>query len=181
MVRFDICISFDAMMRLSSSSPFSQYTPIHTQPQAVRIMAMPLALTTLREAGGAVAAAYVRRRPLHNILQQHFHHQVRPSSSSTASSSHSISTTSSSSSKSPALFALLAATAAAAMAVTSLSSSSQCETAHARTEEGEGEGEAMKEVTATASATSAPSFSEHHDRVDTKLHRAYPEFLKVSD
>ena len=39
---------------------------------------------------------------------------------------------------------------------------------------------ATGKTTATATATSAPSFSKHHDRVDTKLHRAYPEFLKVS-
>jgi len=134
--------------------------PPNTHPQALRIMATSLALTTLR----ILPRAALSYRP----------------SSSTASSMHSSSTTSSSSSSPPALFALLATAAAAGVAATSLSSSSQCEVAQSEEEEG-GEGEAMKEATATASATSAPSFSEHHDRVDTKLHRAYPEFLKVSD
>lgn len=141
----------------------------------------PLAFTALGEVGGMLAAACVRRKLHHLLRRAASSSQVtRPYSHSTANSTHSTTTLSNSF---PVLFAQLAAAAAAVMAATSLSSPSLCETAHTNTEERGGEGEAMREKggegEATSSATCAPSFFEHHDRVDTKLHRAYPEFLKV--
>lgn len=143
----------------------------------------PLAFTVLGKLGGTLTFACVRRRLYHLLRRATLssHYQVtRPYGHSNSGCSHSTTTLRTSF---PVLFAQLAAATAAVVAAISLPSPSLCETAHAGTEERRGERKAMREDggkgEATSSATCNPSLFEHHDRVDTKLHRAYPEFLKV--